>query len=407
MGAIAKGVTSLFGGRARRREQKAAGKELDANKAAYDNFQFDNHFANVGGNEVASQGYDAAQAQAATLGPAAQSEVAKLGDFQGYSAQGYSSQGYDAAQAQAAQADRVDLGEGTGRTNQFAALAVNTAAADRTAQESDQALAAALESGAVTGGGGATALAQAALKSKQGVADTISQQESQNEQLRAQGATSLQQENLAQRNLSRQSDISQSQFNTGLQQQTNLANVQAQNQASQFGASAANDAARFGAQAQNDAARFGANAANQFSLQQFSAQNQANQSNVGAQNQFAQAQFGASNQVGLANASAQNQAAAFGAGAANQASARNAELAQQAQISAAQGAQAQEANKFGVVQSQYEISSQRKAAADAARQQATADLVGGIAGAAGSLAGGGILGKGAKKVAGIFGFGKG
>ena len=394
MGAIAKGVTSLFGGRARRREQKAAGKELDANKAAYDDFQFQNHAAGIQAQQAAGQGYDAAQAQAATLGPAAQSEVAKLGDFQGYSAQGYSSQGYDAAQAQAAQADRVDLGEGTGRTNQFAALAVNTAAADRTAQESDQALAAALESGAVTGGGGATALAQAALKSKQGVADTISQQESQNEQLRAQGATSLQQENLAQRNLSRQSDISQSQFNTGLQQQTNLANVQAQNQASQFGAAAANQAAQFGAQAQNDAARFGANAANQFSLQQFSAQNQANQSNVGAQNQFAQAQFGASNQVGLANASAQNQAAAFGASAANQASLANQKTDLTAQQLRAQGAQAQEANQFGRVQSQYEIAAGRKAAADAARQQATGDLVGGIVGGIGAAASGGLFGTG-------------
>lgn len=379
MGAIAKGVTSLFGGRARRREQKAAGKELDANKKAYENFQFKNHFEGVGGNQATSQGYQAQQAGVAELGPAQGYES------QGYDAKGYEGQGYDAAQAEAAQAAKTNLGEDTGRTNQFAALQVNTAAADRAAQESDQALAASqdLAAQAGSGAGGATALAAAALKAKQGVSDSISQQEAQNEQLRAQGATSVQQEALAQRNLARQANIQQDQFNTGLDQQTRLANQAATNQASQFSAQAANEANRFTAGAQNDAARFGAQA-----------DNEAARFGASAQNQFAQAQFGAQNQANLANASAANQAAAFTAGAANTASSQNARLAQEAQIAAAQGAQAQEQNKFGIVQNQYEIAAQRKANADAARQKATGDLVGGIVGGIGAAASGGLFGGG-------------
>lgn len=378
MGTIAKGVTSLFGGRARRREQKAATADLEGAKANYDDFQFKNAYADVGGNQAQAQGFEAAQ-----LGPAAQAELGTLGDANTYKAQGYTSQGYDAAQADAAQAQKTQLGEDTGRTNQFAALQANTAQADRQAQESDQALAAALESGAVTGAGGATALAAAALKAKQGVADTIGAQESQNEQLRAQGATSVQQEDLAQRNVARQANIQQDQFNVGLDQQTRLANQAASNQASQFGAAAANQAAQFGASAANQAAQFGAQQANQFGLQKFEAENRLATANVLAQNQFSQANVGA-----------QNQAAQFGASAANQASLSNAQLAQQAQIQRAQGAQAQEANQFGRVQSQYEIASGRKAAADAARQQATADLVGGVVGGIGQAATGGLFGTG-------------
>ena len=242
MGTIAKGVTSLFGGRARRREQKEAGVELEGAKAAYDNFQFGNAYEGLEAAQVGSQGYDAQTAQAGTLGPAAQAQAATLGDAQGYESQGYESQGYDAAQAQAAQAQKTNLGEGTGFQNHYQNLQVNTAAADRQSQEADQTLAASQDAAtqAGTGGGGATALLQAALKSKQGVADSIGQQETQNAQLRAQGATQNQQAALQQRNTARQSNIQQDQFNTSNQQQVNLANQSATNSASQFGAQAAN-----------------------------------------------------------------------------------------------------------------------------------------------------------------------
>jgi hypothetical protein len=80
-------------------------------------------------------------------------------------------------------------------SNPYANLGVATQAAEMQAEETDIALANTLDtiraSGA--GAGGATALAQAALKSKQGVSASIEQQEAQNEKLRAQGETQKQQ----------------------------------------------------------------------------------------------------------------------------------------------------------------------------------------------------------------------
>ena len=80
-------------------------------------------------------------------------------------------------------------------SNPYANLGVATQAAEMQAEEADIALANTLDtiraSGA--GGGGATALAQAALKSKQGVSASIEQQEAQNQKLRAQGETQKQQ----------------------------------------------------------------------------------------------------------------------------------------------------------------------------------------------------------------------
>ena len=80
-------------------------------------------------------------------------------------------------------------------SNPYANLGVATQAAEIQAEEADIALANTLDtiraSGA--GAGGATALAQAALKSKQGVSASIEQQEAQNEKLRAQGETQKQQ----------------------------------------------------------------------------------------------------------------------------------------------------------------------------------------------------------------------
>lgn len=80
-------------------------------------------------------------------------------------------------------------------SNPYANLGVATQAAEMQAEEADIALANTLDtiraSGA--GAGGATALAQAALKSKQGVSANIEQQESQNQKLRAQGEAQKQQ----------------------------------------------------------------------------------------------------------------------------------------------------------------------------------------------------------------------
>jgi hypothetical protein len=74
-------------------------------------------------------------------------------------------------------------------SNAYANLRVSTKAAEIQMQETDTALANTLDTLRATGSsaGGATALAQAALKSKQGVAANLEQQEAQNEKLRAQG----------------------------------------------------------------------------------------------------------------------------------------------------------------------------------------------------------------------------
>ena len=72
-------------------------------------------------------------------------------------------------------------------TNPYANLQVATKAAEMQAEQTDLALANTLDSLRKTGAGGATALAQAALKSKQGVTANIQQQEAQNQRLQAQG----------------------------------------------------------------------------------------------------------------------------------------------------------------------------------------------------------------------------
>jgi hypothetical protein len=80
-------------------------------------------------------------------------------------------------------------------SNTFANLSVATKAAEMQIEEADLSLANTLDTLRETGAsaGGATALAQAALKSKQGVVADIQSQEAQNEKLRAQGEQTLQQ----------------------------------------------------------------------------------------------------------------------------------------------------------------------------------------------------------------------
>merc|ERR1712167_410065 len=84
-------------------------------------------------------------------------------------------------------------------TNAFSNLGVATQAAEIQMEQTDIALANTLDTLRATGAsaGGATALAQAALQSKKGVAASIESQEAQNEKLRAQGEQALQQQQIA------------------------------------------------------------------------------------------------------------------------------------------------------------------------------------------------------------------
>jgi len=83
-------------------------------------------------------------------------------------------------------------------SNPFANLGVATKSAEIKIEQSDMALANTLDTIRATGGSGsATALANAALKSKQSVAADIEAQEAQNEKLRAQGEQQMQQQKLA------------------------------------------------------------------------------------------------------------------------------------------------------------------------------------------------------------------
>lgn len=79
-------------------------------------------------------------------------------------------------------------------SNPYANLSVATQAAEMQAEQTDQALANTLDSLQVGGfgAGGATALAQAAARSKRGISASIEQQEVNNEKLRVQGEASVQ-----------------------------------------------------------------------------------------------------------------------------------------------------------------------------------------------------------------------
>ena len=94
-------------------------------------------------------------------------------------------------------------------SNPFANLGVATGAAEMQAEQADISLANTLDTIRSTGAGagGATALAQAALQSKQGIAATIEQQEAQNARLRAQGEQQLQQLQLQQKQRVQDADV--------------------------------------------------------------------------------------------------------------------------------------------------------------------------------------------------------
>ena len=84
-------------------------------------------------------------------------------------------------------------------SNPFASLGVATSAAEIQMEQTDIALANTLDTLRATGAsaGGATALAQAALQGKKGVAANIEQQEARNEEMRARGEQALQQQKIS------------------------------------------------------------------------------------------------------------------------------------------------------------------------------------------------------------------
>lgn len=99
-------------------------------------------------------------------------------------------------------------------SNPFANLSVATKATEIQMEQTDIALANTLDTIRATGGsaGGATALAQAALQAKKGVAANIEAQEVANEKQRAQGEATLQQQRMAEAQRQQQADVAGAQF---------------------------------------------------------------------------------------------------------------------------------------------------------------------------------------------------
>ena len=105
-------------------------------------------------------------------------------------------------------------------SNPMANLSVATQAAEMQIEEADISLANTLDTIRATGGGagGATALAQAALASKKGVAADIESQEKSNEDKRAQGEQRLQDSKLAEEKRMQGLDAAGKQFVYGQQE---------------------------------------------------------------------------------------------------------------------------------------------------------------------------------------------
>ena len=106
-------------------------------------------------------------------------------------------------------------------TNPFANLGVATKAAEMKIEEADISLANTLDTMIATGAsaGGATALAQAALRSKKGVAASIEQQEKSNEDKRAAGEQQMQQAKMAEEQRIQQAEAMGKQFVFGATEQ--------------------------------------------------------------------------------------------------------------------------------------------------------------------------------------------
>ena len=105
-------------------------------------------------------------------------------------------------------------------TNPFSQLSVATKAAEMQIEQADISLANTLDTIRSTGAsaGGATALANAALKSKQSVAASIEQQEVQNEKMRAEGENQQQIRLMSEQQRLQQADVSGAQFMFGIRE---------------------------------------------------------------------------------------------------------------------------------------------------------------------------------------------
>jgi|TARA_B100001741_G_scaffold313651_1_gene320899 hypothetical protein len=112
-------------------------------------------------------------------------------------------------------------------TNPFANLQVATGAAEFQAEQADISLANTLDTLRATGAGagGATALAQAAVQSKRGIANTIQQQEAQNAMARAQGEQAAQAQRIAQKQRVEQADILGKTFKFQAQESRDIAKL--------------------------------------------------------------------------------------------------------------------------------------------------------------------------------------
>jgi len=105
-------------------------------------------------------------------------------------------------------------------TNPFSQLGVATQAAEMEIEQADISLANTLDTIRSTGAsaGGATALAQAALQSKKGVAASIEQQEAQNEKMRVEGEKQRQQQLMSEQTRQQEADVAGTQFTFGVRE---------------------------------------------------------------------------------------------------------------------------------------------------------------------------------------------
>ena len=113
-------------------------------------------------------------------------------------------------------------------TNPFANLQVATGAAEMQARETDISLASTLDAIRASGGGSATALAQAAARSKQGIAASIEQQEAQNARLRAQGEQQAMQMRMSEAQRMQEAGILGQTFQFQAQEQRDVADISRQ-----------------------------------------------------------------------------------------------------------------------------------------------------------------------------------
>ncbi len=109
-------------------------------------------------------------------------------------------------------------------SNPYANLQVATRASELQGEEADISLASTLDTLRATGAGagGATALAQAALRSKLGISANIQQQESQNARMRAQGQAQMNQQRMAEAQRMQQGDVAGRQFMFQAQEQRDV-----------------------------------------------------------------------------------------------------------------------------------------------------------------------------------------